>query len=73
MRVIWLAVTPANSICRWRSLARVEQQALVVPAQEVAVVIAAAGGRLARRAEDHHSRLDTAPFLVTWQEREQYD
>ena len=35
------------------SLARVEQQALVVPAQEVAVVIAAAGGRLARRAENN--------------------
>jgi len=36
-----------------RSLTRVEQQALVVPAQEIAVVIAAAGGRLTRRAEDH--------------------
>ena len=35
------------------SLARVEQQALVVPAQEVPVVIAATGGRLARRAENH--------------------
>ena len=35
------------------SLARVEQQALAVPAQQVAVVAAAARGRLARRAKDH--------------------
>ena len=35
------------------SLTRVEQQPFAVPAQEVAVVIAAAGGRLARRAENH--------------------
>jgi hypothetical protein len=34
------------------ALARVEQQARVVPAQEVPVVIAGAGRRLARGAED---------------------
>jgi hypothetical protein len=36
-----------------RTLPGVEQQSLVVPAQEVTVVIAGSGGRLARRAENH--------------------
>jgi hypothetical protein len=35
------------------SLSGVEQQPFVIPSQEVAVVIAASGGRLARRAENH--------------------
>jgi len=34
-------------------LARVEQQPLAIPQQHVAVVVAATGGRLARRPKDH--------------------
>jgi hypothetical protein len=46
------------------ALTRVEQQPLAVPAQQVAVVVAAAGGRLARRAENHQFtiRHDIRPY-----------
>ena len=36
-----------------RSLTRVEQQSFAAPAQQIAVVVTAAGGRLARGAKNH--------------------
>ena len=44
-------------------LARVEQDGAVVPAQEVAVVVAATGGGLAGRAEDDQLAGGHAPVL----------
>jgi len=46
------------------ALTRVEQQPLAVPAQQVAVVVTAAGRRLARRAKNHQFtiRHDIRPY-----------
>ena len=50
---ISLALTPASSICRWVPSPGSNSRPCSVPPQQIAIVVAVPGGRLARGAQDH--------------------